>query len=133
MEKGLAITSSAPIDSTSTRSCSFVRAVTTMIGRRGAHSRTWRITCQPSTPGSIRSSTTASGGSDRRLRSPASPSLATTGSMPAARMWKAIASAVLSSSSTMSTRVGVLGAVGDVPATTPPSCPSARDDPVKAR
>ena len=95
------MTSSAPSASTSTRSCSLVRAVTTMIGRRGAHSRAWRMMCQPSTPGSIRSSTTASGADVRSARSPARPSAATVGSRPAARMWKAIASAVLSSSSTI--------------------------------
>ncbi len=61
MEKGLHMTSSAPSESTSTRSCSLARAVTTMIARRGAHSRASRMMCRPSTPGSIRSSTTASG------------------------------------------------------------------------
>ncbi len=106
MEKGLLITSSAPSESTSTRSCSLVRALTTMIGRRGDHSRAWRMTCQPSAPGSIRSSTTASGAPVRRARRPASPSEAIVASKPAARMWKPIASAVLSSSSTISTLIG---------------------------
>ncbi len=59
------------------------------------------ISFQPSSSGSIRSSTQTSGFSNRSRASPSSPRPTTTGSKPAATRWRAIPSAITLSSSTM--------------------------------
>src|SRR5437763_4412267 len=62
------------------------------------------ISFQPSSSGSIRSSTQTSGVSKRSRARPSSPRPTTTGSKPAATRWRAIPSAITLSSSTIRTR-----------------------------